>query len=650
MLWRRVLSLPPKPRRLLEAIAVAGRPVRQAVACRAADLGSDGFDALALLRAESLVHGKGIGILDEVEAYHDRIRETVLRRLSDAQRCFWHRRLAEVFEESEAADPETLAIHLEQAGQRSKAAQYFERAAATAVNALAFDRAAKLYRRVIEMRPTEGVEGRALRARLAAALANAGRGAEAARVYQEAAVGAGAAELLDIQRRAAYQFLISGHIDEGLSAFSEVLAHVGLRCPRTPLQALGLILAERLALAVRGLGFRQCSADEVPAEILTRVDTARAVAVGISVVDVIKGSYYQTRSLRLALQSGEPFRIALALGWEAVHSACLGRIARRRTQRLRALAEEVAARVGHPQAIGMATFCSGAAEYFAGNFGRACELLDRAAALFRDRCTGVVWELDTTQVFGLWARIYLGELRELSARFQLLDQEARGRGDRYMESTLGTYPGVLARLAADDPAEARSLAAERIAQWSQQGFHVQHLTHYYGNTYIDLYEGDGNAAWQRAMTTWPLIRASLLTRIEHVMGDVLQCQCRSAVAAAAAAANPEPLRTVAEQIARKLLRKPIPFFHPAALLVRAGAALQRGDRGRSIRWLEQAVARADIQHVGLFAAAARRRLGETIGGETGRELIAQADQWMSSQDILNPTRMAACIAPGFPEP
>ena len=163
---------------------------------------------------------------------------------------------------------------------------------------------------------------------------------------------------------------------------------------------------------------------------------------------------------------------------------------------------------------------------------------------------------------------------------------------------------MLARLAADDPAEARTLAAERIAQWSQQGFHVQHLTHYYGNTYIDLYEGDGPAAWRRAESTWPSIRSSLLTRIEHVTSDVLQCQCRSAVAAAAASANPGPLRKTAETIAGKLLRNPSKWFHPAALLVRRGVARQRGDRARSIRLLEQAVARADAQQVGLFAAAA----------------------------------------------
>ena len=93
----------------------------------------------------------------------------------------------------------------------------------------------------------------------------------------------------------------------------------------------------------------------------------------------------------------------------------------------------------------MATFCAGAAAYFAGRFRQACELLDRATALFRDRCTGVVWELDTTQVFGLWARIYLGELRELSARFQSLDQErAAGATDTWSQPwglTPGSSPG-----------------------------------------------------------------------------------------------------------------------------------------------------------------------------------------------------------------
>ena len=51
--------------------------------------------------------------------------------------------------------------------------------------------------------------------------------------------------------------------------------------------------------------------------------------------------------------------------------------------------------------------------------------------------------------------------------------------------------------------------------------------------------------------------------------------------------------------------------------------------------------------MGLFAASARRHLGQLRGGDEGRELIEHADAWMRTQLILRPDRMAACLAPGF---
>jgi hypothetical protein len=49
----------------------------------------------------------------------------------------------------------------------------------------------------------------------------------------------------------------------------------------------------------------------------------------------------------------------------------------------------------------------------------------------------------------------------------------------------------------------------------------------------------------------------------------------------------------------------------------------------------------------LYAAAARRRLGELRGGDEGRELIAQSEQWMSKQQIKNPVAVTNLMAPGF---
>jgi len=49
----------------------------------------------------------------------------------------------------------------------------------------------------------------------------------------------------------------------------------------------------------------------------------------------------------------------------------------------------------------------------------------------------------------------------------------------------------------------------------------------------------------------------------------------------------------------------------------------------------------------LYAAAARRRLGEIVGGERGQELITDADAWMERQKIKNPEKLTRMLAPGF---
>src|SRR5207247_7768048 len=112
------------------------QPLRQAIACRATGLGAEGFSGLALLRAQHLVRGAGSGALDDVETYHDRIRETVVNHLGADRRRDWDRRLARELEEAGGADPETLAVHFEGAGELATASRYDELAADEASAAL----------------------------------------------------------------------------------------------------------------------------------------------------------------------------------------------------------------------------------------------------------------------------------------------------------------------------------------------------------------------------------------------------------------------------------------------------------------------------------------------------------------------------------
>ena len=243
--------------------------------------------------------------------------------------------------------------------------------------------------------------------------------------------------------------------------------------------------------------------------------------------------------------------------------------------------------------------------------------------------------------------VYLGRLAELGNRCQEIFHEARERGDRYMLATPGPYVGAFTRLAEDDVEGARRFARQALGEWSHQGFHIQHLNFYYGSLYIDSYAGDATAAWRRITQTEPLLKSSLLLRIEQVQADVIQHAGRCAVAMAAVSAQPAPLLRLAVKSARRLDRQQLPWTSALAQGIWAGVASVRGDAARADQLLADAVERFETADMGLFAASARRHLGHLRGGSDGQALIDRADAWMRAQSIGNPSRMASCLVAGF---
>ena len=276
------------------------------------------------------------------------------------------------------------------------------------------------------------------------------------------------------------------------------------------------------------------------------------------------------------------------------------------------------------------------------------ELTDRAEAIFCDGCTGVVWELDTARIFGLWSLFYLGRIDIMRDRCRRVFAEARERGDRYLLATPGPFVGTVALLADDDVEAARESAREALGRWSQRGFHIQHLNFYYGNLYADLYEGNPSRAWGRIAETSTPLSSSLLLRIQQVRIDVLQHGGRCAVAAAAMAPDPGPLLRSAERYARRLDRERVSWSVALARIIRAGSASVKGDPETAALLLSRAVDACESADLAMFASAARRQLGRLLGGDEGRDLVARAETSMHDQAIRNPARFAACLAPGFP--
>ena len=173
---------------------------------------------------------------DEIEIYHDRIRETVVAHLPPDRLRWHHERLALVLSAAGPGRPGGPGRPLSRAPAMRPG-----RASTTPAGPT---RRRRRWRSTTPRGSTgprsSSTRGRrsrpvALRRKLGDALANAGRGAEAAQAYLNAAGSADAAETLELKRLASTQLLISGHVDEGLALLRTLLDAAGHRaCPRRP--------------------------------------------------------------------------------------------------------------------------------------------------------------------------------------------------------------------------------------------------------------------------------------------------------------------------------------------------------------------------------------------------------------------------------
>lgn len=642
-LWSRIVRLPPSSRTLLEVLAVAGAPITREVAAHATRHDPEVFDkAASLLRVVSMARSGGLRKADPIECYHDRVRSAVLAHLDDHERIALHRRIAIGFERVGAArsDPHALVRHLEAAGDPKLAAQHAAEAGARAAEISAFDQAAAFFHKSLALGDHDHDQARAIRLQLGEALANMGRGAEAAGAFLTAAEGADSPTRLRCHHRAAEQMLLSGHIEEGLHATETMLGELDVPLPPTPRRALFSLLWHRLRLRLRGLRWKERDEADVSPHELTRLDAYKAVAHGLSMVDTIRGSDFQARSLLLAVQIGERARVGRALTMEAAIQSSQGGISRARQLLERAVA--IAAGREDPYLTAFNTVVEGVISYFEGNFAAAAARCAEGERLYRDQ-PGTAWERSTARLFRLLALRLMGSIRELRVLYDQYLRDARRRGDRYLETTVRRYCNVV--WMADDDPDAAHLNLERASWMPQAGvFHLQHWYELEATAELGLYAG--TARYADFSETLGELRRSLLPRIQTVRTLSNWLVGRLALADGDASTRSKR-RALARKMARRLVKEPSGYPAVWGWLLEAALTFQDGKVELAAGLLHRAIDLADDRQMALCAAAARRRLGEVIGGDEGRRIAAQADDWFATEGVVNADRLLAVVVPGF---
>lgn len=501
-------------RALLQVVALAGTPLSQRTAQEAAGLPAEATPtALAKLRVARLLRVRRTADVDAVAVFHDRVGKAAIGTLSAEQRRRLHGRLATVLGTDRRTDLEVLGNHFQQAGQPDRAAEVALRAAKRAADSLAFARAARLYGWALELYP-DMERAHSVRVRRADALGSANRSAEAADAYLQAMEGAGEVEALTLERRAAEHLLRSDRMDEGIEVSRRLLARLGTPYPNSPREAVSQLAWLWLKRKVRGTQFRQRSVEEIPPYDLARIDALYAVASSLGSFRHLEAAAIQARHLLLALEAGEPGRVALALCADSFGAYFMG--ARERVVPQLQRARELAERSEDPAIRGLQIATEGALRWMLDMDMQAmARCMAEAEIVLMEQCTGVGWLLDQTRWMLLVSSAECGDPGPLLSRYPQLLDELGQRSDAYAQSELLLWAGTRYHLMRDDPAGVRASLAQSRSLWERpRGTFVDEYVRIL-RFRLDRYEGRDSGARQY-IDAWPALRRSGLLRLPHV--------------------------------------------------------------------------------------------------------------------------------------
>jgi serine/threonine protein kinase len=651
VLLARTRSIGGDAMRLLQLLVIAGQPIGRTVIQAA--LPSPQFaGSRDRLLNERLVRSQLVEGREMMETYHDRLRAVLLSLMSAPEIVDRHRDLAEAFEKAGADDPEQAAMHFHAAGDLARAAAHAVRAAERAAAAFAFNAAARLYQLALDAGTLGADERRGIHQKLGDALSNADRGPDAAAAYLAAAEGASAHDGIRLRASAASQLLRSGHIHRGIAMLEDLVRQTGVTVMRSVFARLCHVVWLRARIQARGLGFKEHAAIELPDDARIRLDVCWIGAVGTGMIEPLRSAEFSAKYVLLALKSGDPYRILLALAGESTqicHVPSGGDP--RKAFALVGRAAEMAERLGDPYARAFTTLMECIVSFLHGKWRRAAELGDAACERLRAECTNVAWEQSTGAIIAFNARALRGDWHSNRERLPGLLRDAEDRGDLHASLSLRLIGNAyMIALADDEPERARAQLRQDLGAWPHHQYDLQKACGLQGDVDASLYLGRPLDAWQRIREEWPLLGRSQLLRVPTMFVFLRCARARAALGLASQSGIEARLRAqlvkAARHEANQIRRRCAAWSYGLVDLIEAGAAACRDETGpvrEHLHQAEQALLDADL---GGFAMAARWRRAAYEPREAAESLRTSAQEWAKSRGVKRFDRLVECLAPG----
>ena len=584
------------------------------------------------LQGQSLVQVDGEAPI--VSPFNEPIQQAALRVLDPVLLRHSHLTLAQALLAAHSDDSERIARHLHAGGQLEAALEHASAAAYAASKALAFDHAAELYRFAIACKPPSWN----LQKNCAEALVQAGRGAEAAPLFLAAAEAAPASTAARLRREAAEQYLNHGYLERGLEILHPLLREAGIAVTERPRELNAHLVAHTDQVVRRGLQFSERSEFEIARRELHKIDLCWTAGKGLLLNDPIRSGVYLAQCTYMALEAGEPRRVARALalfGMAHASRSHQGGLA------MLAAAEQLGQRIHDPYAVGLATLCKGIQARTDGKWLAALADLDFGVQYLREHCPGSAWECSLGQGSTMAALEALGELRTMGERSEQMLRRAQDSGDMHTSLVAAMY-SALTLVASGAPAAARARVRGALAHWPRHGFHVQHLHALKIEVCCDLYERRPADAWQRIVTAWSQLEDSSFLRLSTRRAEALILRARASIAALRAAPDEhEHLAAIAAGDIARLEREGHIHLRAEAALLRAGLACCHGDKAEQQRHLDVAISGFEAASMHLNALTARRLRGRS------RDAEHRAEALMRMQNIVDPAAWSRVVAPGL---